>query len=159
MVLKRMSDTGRTFDGVGSAIDGLTVGGVTSERWIKSIGSFPFIHWSPKASVANVAAGLDDAELVAVANRLKTLGSLVMLRMWHEFNGNWFPWSATLNTCSTWTRGWRHVVDVFRQHGATNVGFAWSPSEGQNRAIRDACYPGNSYVDWVSPDGYNQCLT
>lgn len=158
MVLQRMSDTGRTFDGIGAQLDQLTFNGVTSEQWIKSLGSFPFITWSPSASVANVAAGLDDTELATVANRLKSLGSPVMIRPWHEFNGNWFPWSATVSTCPTWISGWRHMVDVFRHNGATNVGFDWSPSEGSDRAIRDACYPGDNYVDWVSSDEYNLCL-
>lgn len=158
MVLQRMSATGRTFDGVGTQLDQLTVNGVTSEQWIKSLGSFPFISWSPTASVANVAAGLDDAELASVANRLKSLGSPVMLRPWHEFNGTWFSWSATVSSCPTWISGWRHMVQVFQQNGATNVGFDWSPSEGADRSVRDACYPGDSYVDWVSSDGYNGCL-
>ena len=158
MVLQRMTDTGRTFNGIGTQLDQLTVNGVTSEQWIKSLGSFPLITWSPSASPTNVANGSDDSEIAGVANRLKSLGSPVIIRPWHEFNGTWFPWSATVSTCPTWTAGWRHMVGVFQQNGATNVGFDWSTAEGADRAVRDACYPGDNYVDWVSSDGYNGCL-
>ena len=52
---------------------------------------------------------------------------------------------------------WRHVVDVARGAGATNIKWVWSPlaedvpNEGANRFER--YYPGRSYVDVLGLDG------
>ena len=38
-------------------------------------------------------------------------------------NGNWFPWSETRNGNSSgeYVAAWRHVRDIFRAEGVTNV--------------------------------------
>jgi len=53
---------------------------------------------------------------------------------------------------------WQHVVTIFRQQGATNVRWVWSPnaiSEFSTFSPFDQNYPGDEYVDWVGIDGYN----
>ncbi|HEV2592426.1 MAG TPA: glycosyl hydrolase, partial [Gaiellaceae bacterium] len=49
-----------------------------------------------------------------------------------------------------------HVVTIFRDAGATNVTWIWSPNV-VGYTVRDplAYYPGNDWVDWVGMDGYN----
>jgi hypothetical protein len=54
---------------------------------------------------------------------------------------------------------WRHVVDVARGAGATNIKWVWCPLTEDVPNTRgnhfERYYPGRSYVDVLSLDGYN----
>jgi beta-mannanase len=51
---------------------------------------------------------------------------------------------------------WRHVVDVFRDQGATNATWVWCPNvAGSTTFDMGELYPGDDYVDWTCLDGYN----
>ena len=53
-------------------------------------------------------------------------------------------------------RAWRHVHDIFRAAGATNVKWVWSPNVVYSNSPPLApYYPGDAYVDQVGMDGYN----
>jgi beta-mannanase len=105
-----------------------------------------------------IAAGAYDAYIRGWADGLRALGMPVLLRLDHEMNGIWYAWSPGVNgnTAADYINMWRHVHDVFRSEGATNVGFVWSPNVtcAGCAAIRQL-YPGDSYVDWVGLDGFN----
>jgi mannan endo-1,4-beta-mannosidase len=59
-------------------------------------------------------------------------------------------------TPATFIAAWRHIVTVFRQAGATNVRWVWSPNtDCAGRCPFGAYFPGNGYVDWLGLDGYN----
>jgi endoglucanase len=68
------------------------------------------------------------------------------------------PWSpgANGNTSAEYVAAWRHVVTLFRQEGATNVRWVWSPNiiVGDGTPYAEL-YPGEEWVDWVGVDGYN----
>src|SRR4029079_11835586 len=53
----------------------------------------------------------------------------------------------------------RHVVDIFRSRGVSNVAFVWTVMNWtfDPRSGRDpmAFYPGDAYVDLIGSDGYN----
>jgi beta-mannanase len=109
-------------------------------------------------------AGTDDQCIAAVANYLKQYPFRMMIRMMWEFDGNWFKWTpcGTYNgttlagsTPTAFISAWQRVVNIFKQQGATNVGFMWNPTGGYNRTCADASYPGDAYVDWVGTEGYN----
>ncbi len=83
-------------------------------------------------------------------------GRRVLLRFGFEFNGDWFTWSRDPKA---YVASWRHVHDIFREIGATNVEWVWAPNivscppapeNGMHRY-----YPGDAYVDWIGVDGYN----
>lgn len=90
-----------------------------------------------------------------------------------EMNGDWFPWSGTFNGGGTtdgygdpakadgperYVDAYRHIVDLFRARGVTNVTWVWQvnnesfPAEEWNAAT--AYYPGDDYVDWVGISAY-----
>lgn len=49
----------------------------------------------------------------------------------------------------------RRVVNLFRQQGAANVKFVWSPNvSGADAATASLSYPGSDHVDWIGFDGY-----
>jgi Glycosyl hydrolase family 26 len=159
---QRMTDMGRTPDVIGFACDAACAPGSAmldtsstdlSENWIRSLGAIPFVTWDPGSSTdfTGIAAGNYDAAINAAAARFEAFGHPIMLRMFEEFNlRTWNP--AQL------VAAWQHVVNLFKADGATNVGFVWCPSEYGNSTERAEIlqsYPGDSYVDWVSSDGYN----
>lgn len=140
-------------------------------------GAMPMITWQPLDGAvsserrdqqpayrcANIAAGHFDAFIIAWAKAAAAYQKVFYLRFAHEMNGNWYPWGTTSdnangNTPAEYVAMWRHVVDIFRQQGATNVYWVWSP----NASYADSTftpfaqvYPGDGYVDWVGIDGYN----
>jgi Glycosyl hydrolase family 26 len=61
-----------------------------------------------------------------------------------------------------YTNAFRHIVDVFRSNGATNVSFVWSVDtnnfdasdiQGSVKTWK-SFYPGDGYVDWIGADDF-----
>jgi beta-mannanase len=81
-----------------------------------------------------------------------------MVRFAHEMNlaGSPYGPGQNGNTPALFIAAWRHVVTVFRQQGATNVSWVWSPNVNCGGSCPfQAFYPGDQWVDWVGLDGYN----
>jgi hypothetical protein len=128
----------------------------------------PGVLWAQKAFAPHkIIAGKFDAYIRATADRMKTLSCPIAVRFDQEPNGYWYPWGETTDgmpgatpaiRAARYVKMWRHVVDIFRNQGATNVIWVWSPNF-QSLAHTgypnlSASYPGNDYVDWVGIDGY-----
>jgi beta-mannanase len=131
-------------------------------------GAVPEITWEPwdyvagidqpEYSLLSIISGTHDAYLHRWAQGAKAYGGPVLVRLGHEMNDRYYPWSesANGNRPGQYVAAWRHVVDVFRAVGATNVKWVWSPSVSYAGTIPLAdVYPGDAYVDWVALDGYN----
>jgi endoglucanase len=118
-----------------------------------------------------IVAGQADARLAAVAQGIRSVGSLVMLEPGWEMNGNWsYAWQGVMNGSDAgapakYVAAWRHLVDVFRAQGATNVRWVFNPNVG-NALTHTASgatswnwyanyYPGDAYVDYVGAHGFN----
>ncbi|MEV6596418.1 glycosyltransferase [Actinoplanes sp. NPDC051346] len=147
------------------------------EDWLNSVarsGSVPMIVWEPwarppggysspdqaAASVDTIASGRYDAYIRSWAKGLAGYKRPVLIKFMHEANGWWYPWSVGLNgnTPRGYVRAWRHVHDIFRAAGATNVSWVWSLNSGYgiNRPYSpDKFYPGDDYVDWLGVSGMN----
>jgi hypothetical protein len=106
-----------------------------------------------------IAQGAVDSALHAYAKAARTWGKPLFWRIGWEMNGNWYLQHSVgkYNTSQDYIDMWRHIVTIFRQEGANNVKFVYSP----NTLCANACidfglmYPGDAYVDWVALDGYN----
>jgi len=124
-------------------------------------GQAPLITWEPyEQSLSGIASGAYDKYLQESAAIAKSWGKPLMIRFAHEMNGNWYPWGASTATSTTnsasYVAAYRHVVDVFRASGATNVKWVWSPNVQESTKYQMAPYfPGDEYVDYVGLDGYN----
>jgi len=106
-------------------------------------------------SLASVAAGKSDRYLRSYAQAVKGFGFPVILSFGHEMNGWWYPWGVTHANPAQFIAAWRHVVQVFRNEGATNVRWLWTVAAvnyGQTDVAR--WWPGASWVNWVGVDGY-----
>jgi hypothetical protein len=77
-----------------------------------------------------------------------------MLEFGTEANGNWFPWSGPCNGGpGVFKQAWRHIVQLFRDEGATNVTWVLHLDASEPRTIA-AYYPGPQWVDWVGLSAY-----
>lgn len=140
----------------------------TQATAIANRGSIPMLTWEPwnptcgcadqpAYSDAAIAGGAFDEYLARFAGQVKAWGRPMWIRFAHEMNGSWYPWSVGVNgnTASQYVAAYRHVVDVFRGIGATNVKWVWNPNVLLGSENLAAMYPGDAYVDWVGIDGYN----
>ncbi|WP_159994658.1 glycoside hydrolase family 26 protein [Roseomonas sp. 18066] len=127
-------------------------------------GAVPMITWeSLNLSLEQIANGSQDNYIRGWANQISSYGSTVLLRLNHEFNGDYYPWSGAQNgnDPAAYVAAWRHVVDVFNAQGVTNARFVWSPNykgtPSTPEPSRDMVnyYPGDAYVDFVGVSGYN----
>lgn len=107
----------------------------------------------------HIALGAVDSALHMYAKAAAAWGKPLFWRIDWEMNGNWYLQHSVgkYNTSQDYIHMWQHIVTIFRQEGANNVKFVYSP----NTLCAHACidfglmYPGNAYVDWVALDGYN----
>jgi mannan endo-1,4-beta-mannosidase len=113
--------------------------------------------YQPAYRLSNIIDGRYDKYITSWAEGVKGLGFTIAIRFAHEMNGYWYPWCvlANGNTIGQYVRAWRHVHDIFRKAGATNVIWVWSPNVVWNGSVDLAkLYPGNAYVNWIGLSGY-----
>jgi hyaluronan synthase len=115
-----------------------------------------YITWTavPGITLAQIAAGDEDAYLRREADAVRTYGGMVYIRLAQEFNGNWFSWSGDPKA---FVAAWREVWTVFHDAGATNVRWVWGPdlltndNAKQYAAATTPYWPGSKYVNAVGP--------
>lgn len=131
-------------------------------------GIMPVLTWEPQDYTkgtdqtafrpARIAAGEFDEYIRRWGHDLAAWGKPLYLRLAHEMNGNWYPWSPGVNgnTTGDYIAMWRHVVTLFRKEGATNVRWVWSPTGPfpDSTSLADV-YPGDGYVDWLGSNAFN----
>lgn len=119
-------------------------------------GKLPLINWEPAGiDFANIVSGSLDSTIKARASGAAALGKKFFLDFAAEMNGD-EAWSD--NDAKLYVDAYRHIHDLFKAAGATNVVWAWCPNvtdvSGGNKQTLDY-YPGDDYVDWTGVDGYN----
>jgi len=109
------------------------------------------------------------------AEMAKQYGRPMFIRFDHEMNApgqphcvaEFFkcvdPATGAPQTPEDYVKAWRHVHDIFRDAGATNVSWVWCPSSRDAPGDSDyeslaEIYPGDAYVDWTCLDGYNNIV-
>src|SRR5215831_535860 len=130
---------------------------------IRSTGAVPFIriqNWirqGDKLSDAgpytqkNIIAGKFDTELRAYAKAAKSFGTKLLIEYGVEVNTNSFPWSK--EGPGPYKAAYRHIVDLFREEGATNVGWAFHiDATDNNNGYK--WYPGDDIIEWVGTTCY-----
>ena len=78
-------------------------------------------------------------------------------------NGDYYPWSCTINgnNPERYVAAFRHVKDIFKEEGANNAKFMWSPNYASPPQVEAPCndlrrlYPGDNYVDYIGVSVYN----
>jgi hypothetical protein len=123
-------------------------------------GAVPVITWEPWTSSGErvplklIAQGAYDGYVGDAARTAANWDKPLMIRFGQEMNGDWFPWGSHPHAFKA---AWRHLVRVFRRHGADNVRWIWNPyvnSRG-GRLPFTGYFPGGKWVDWVGLDVIN----
>jgi hypothetical protein len=132
---------------------------------LQARGETPMVTWQlfqqgwsgPVISLQDIAAGRYDSYVRNAADLARGLPFEVMIRFAHEMNGPWEPWGPGQagNVGTAYVDAWRHIVSIFRQEGAGNVKWVWSPNVDYGNYPFAAYFPGDSWVDYVALDGYN----
>jgi cellulose synthase (UDP-forming) len=107
----------------------------------------PFAQDLTQTSVLEAtASGADDPQLLEVADVIRAAAPQVVFVRWaHEMELSLaYPWAG--QDPDQYRAAYRHVVDVFRSEGVTNVRWVWSPA-GNPGALD--YYAGNDVVDYV----------
>ena len=129
---------------------------LTLER-IEREGAVPLITWEPRRTpLRGIAAGRFDRYIRVQARDARRFGRPILVRFAHEMNGDWYSWGAHNNPPAVYIAAWRRLVRLFRDEGARNARFVWSPNTdeaGLARLLR--FYPGDDWVDWVGLSGFS----
>lgn len=129
-------------------------------------------------SLPYLAAGEADDYLREWAQAAQDLGTPLIVRWGWEMNGDWWPWGGPANHDYASGQGltgselyrqvFEHLRDIFREVGASNVAFMWSPNDwsypqsednpgeaADDWNTYDAYWPGGDDVDWIGLTVYN----
>lgn len=134
------------------------------EEVLRSRGITPMLTLEPlltrdgaevEVPVAAIAAGRYDEMIRADARIAARHDGPILLRWAQEMNGTWFPERSA--DAEAFVASWIRIVEIFREAGATNVSFVWTPSvEDVAGALpMEPFFPGERYVDYVGLDGYD----
>lgn len=118
------------------------------------------ISWDG-VGLSEVTGGGSDTLIAKAARNLAAQPKPLLLRWGWEMNGNWFAWDGSHNgnDPKRFITAWKRLHRIFREEGADNVAWVWSPNwnSGPDVAWNQMkhYYPGDEYVDWVGVSGYN----
>jgi hypothetical protein len=123
---------------------------VTWEPWLSA-----FERWRGQkvtGSLRIIAAGGLDAYVRAWARAAVRHRWPFLLRLAHEPTNPWYAWApAHGNTATDFHAFWSRVHRIFRDEGARNALFVWTPYGLDEKSW----FPGAAMVDWVGLDVFN----
>ncbi len=104
--------------------------------------------WDPE-----VAAGLFDDEIRAIARAIAEDGRPVLLRPGFEFNGAWNNYKP-----QSYRAAFVHIRLLFSDEGADNVIWVWNAHPAGKVAPFMEFYPGDDAVDWWGVNFFGQAF-
>ncbi len=128
-------------------------------EWDKESNRIPLMGWGCGDSHDIVAGQLND-EIDAAALSMKSYGREFYMRYCWEMDGSRQNQGA-IGSPQEFIDAWRYIWNRFKLIGADNVIWNFSTNAAKYKDSNDAgyfawdYYPGDTYVDWVSADGYN----
>ncbi len=118
-------------------------------------GRIPMITWEPwiesdssgQSVFARINGGELDDFIADQAEYYAALRQPLLMRFAHEMDNPNYPWSmnGALDP-EEFRAAWRHVVQLFNKHGATNVSWVYNPWKSD---VLDDYFPGGEFVDWI----------
>jgi hypothetical protein len=123
----------------------------------------------PENTLAQGAAGAENANFVAIAKNLVALGfGDAILRPGWEFDGNWYPWGLSVDAANGgysvtqaaayFATYFQNVVTSMQSVSGAHFQFLWSPAgylSPTSASVVEDAYPGSQYVNFVSEDIYD----
>lgn len=106
---------------------------------------WPLEGYSQWSILSDTAKGEYDNVIRAAAQSVDALEQPILIRFGHEMDiDRLYPWSG--RNSEKYVAAYQRVVDIFREEGATNVLWVWSPG---GTLDAEQYYPGDAYVDYV----------
>jgi hypothetical protein len=149
----------------------------TQYQEVIGIGMCPQPGSNPSSSgvkLSDVAGGAGDTYWTQLGQNINkycgTKQNQVVLRLGWEMNGDWYQWGYgsainSWNSLSSFISAWKRIVPLVRAN-APGVKFEWCPTSGRNIDPNNSNgyiasgtgqnYPGDSYVDIIGLDVYDQ---
>jgi hypothetical protein len=138
---------------------------------IQATGAIPMLVTQPEEGTAcldNVINGNDDAFLTAWATTAAKVGGTIIWRPFREMNlpasSNWCPALYATNNSITlaaaaakFIAAWQHMYSIVKPI-APNVKMCWCLAGSGTIDANHCPYPGDSFVDYPSFDGYNKTV-
>lgn len=147
-------------------------------RRVADVGSTSYIaldlRWSgsPRGAVLDaINAGRADAALARAARQMASLRTTILIEPGWEMNGRWnnYAWQGVANgnaaAPAKYRTAFQRMVNIFRREGARNVKWVFAPNVGNAFTLSATgpshwnwygnYYPGDAYVDYLGPHGYN----
>lgn len=133
----------------------------------RAAGKVPEITWQPwiqgkGIAFGDIAAGQYDTYITQFARDVKAFNTPIFIAIAPEMDGWWSPWAINGQpgrTNTDFINGYRRIVDIFNEQGATKVSWIWSPnvqSPGGPQVYNfSQLYPGDAYATYMGLDGYN----
>ena len=117
--------------------------------------SWPSAAWPAGVDATAINSGSQDGVIRSAADKLKALGKPVFLRFAFEMDQS-LPSRRHIGPPRQFRRAWRHVHDILKARGATNVRLVWCAVASNFASGRaQKFYPGDNYVDWIAADGFS----
>ncbi|HEX8464561.1 MAG TPA: glycosyl hydrolase [Abditibacterium sp.] len=137
---------------------------------VKRLGALSLVKFSTQdyafpstkraADLKQISLGAWDEYFKDAAQTVRDFGSPVFISIDHEMNGNWYPYSqaypGSRTSAADFVAAWRRIVQVFRDNGASNAAFVWSPNVPDVGGVSfSRYYPGDDAVDWIGVSFYS----
>ncbi|HMM43440.1 MAG TPA: glycosyl hydrolase, partial [Thermomicrobiales bacterium] len=95
--------------------------------------------------VEDTIAGAYDPLIRRAARSVEGFQQPILIRVGHEMDmDGLYPWAGAAP--DRFIAMYRHTIDIFREEGATNVLWVWSPAGISGAPLY---YPGDAYVDYI----------
>lgn len=111
-------------------------------------GGGPARGWDPE-----VAAGMFDEEIRALARSVAQDGRPVFVRPGFEFNGAWNNYQP-----ESYRESFVHIRSLFLEEGAANAVWVWNAHPAGQVAPFMEFYPGDAFVDWWGINLFGQAF-
>lgn len=142
-------------------------------KWIIAHGSTPYMRLmmrsdsaefkrEPVYTLKRIARGDFDDDLARWGRDAAALGVPILAEFGTEMNGAWFRWNARWNGrtkgAARFRAAFRHIVEVTRAAGATNIVWVFHANNGDDPVTAwnrmEAYYPGDDVIDWLAISAY-----
>jgi hypothetical protein len=104
-------------------------------------------------ALADVAAGMHDAEFEAAARAISEAQPHAIIRLGWEMNLGSMAWFAKGQEAD-YIAAFRRVVGIFRRYSG-DFKYDWCPGWGPQDSAADLAYPGDDVVDYIGLDVYD----
>jgi hypothetical protein len=123
---------------------------LTWEPWLSAFAAHR--GREPSSGLRRIASGEFDGYIRNWARGAVRYGHPILLRPGHEPTNPWYAWTPEHgNSAADYVAFWTRVHGIFREEGARNVLFVWTPY-----GLHDhPWFPGAARVDWIGFDLFN----